>query len=132
MDHPVRRSAANALRTDYLIQSGSDLVKLVIGTIRLMRPVRDYPKVSLPRHDRPGSTLSLGVVVSQMRVDAAEAFVPVPAPNQTDDRAKQNRDTANYRFSHILNNKNPAFAGLNNNNHFRSKSQGFCILPNLE
>ena len=75
MDHPVRRSAANALRTDYLIQSGSDLVKLVIGTIRLMRPVRDYPKVSLPRHDRPRATLALGIVVREVRIDAAKVLM---------------------------------------------------------
>jgi hypothetical protein len=47
-----------------------------------------------------------------MGVDAAEAFVPALAPNQTDDSAKQNRDKVNYRFSHILNYKNPAYCRL--------------------
>ena len=76
MDHPVSRSAADALRTDYLIQPGSDLVKFVIGTVRLMRTVRDDPEVSLPRHHGSRTTLSLGIIICEMRIDAAKVLMP--------------------------------------------------------
>ena len=75
MNHTVRWSATDALGTDYLIQSRSDLVKLIVGSVRLMRPVSYDPKVSLPRHHGPSATLALGIVVREMRIDAAKILM---------------------------------------------------------
>ena len=75
VDHPVCRCSTDAFRTYDLLQTRSDLVKLVIRAERLMRRIGNHPQVPLPRHYGTGTALALGVVVRQMRVDSAEAFV---------------------------------------------------------
>jgi len=71
VDHAIGWSAADAFRPDDLLQSGRDFVKLIGGTIRLMRSISDHPQPVGPRHDGPDAALVFGIEHGQRRINPA-------------------------------------------------------------
>ena len=72
VDQPVGRRAADAFRTDDLLQIGRDLVQLVRGAERQVRPVGDHPEPVRPGHHGAGAAFIFRIEHRQVRVDAAD------------------------------------------------------------
>ena len=72
VNHPVGRCTSCAFWPDDLRQIGRDLVQLIRRTKRQVGAVGDHPQPVGPGYNRPRATLTLIVVISQMRINAAK------------------------------------------------------------
>ena len=72
VDHAVRRGAADAFRTNDLLEIGSDFVELVGRALWHVRCVGDDPQPTRPGNDRPGSAFAFVVEVGKARIDAGK------------------------------------------------------------
>src|SRR5687767_14085600 len=71
VNETIRGRAADALRSDDLLQVGRDFIQQIRRTFRLMRRVGDDPKPIRPRYDGARAALAFVVEHREMRIDAA-------------------------------------------------------------